>query len=73
MVSASLASTRLHGLGQAEIEHLDNAVRGDRDVGGLEITVDDAPFVGGIERIGNLSREAQDFRDRQAAGVGVGA
>ena len=44
------ASTRLQRLGQAEVEHLDRAVRPDLDVGRLQIAVDDALLVRGFER-----------------------
>jgi hypothetical protein len=41
-------------LGQAEVEHLHLSCIGDEDVGGLDVTVDDAALVGGVERIGDL-------------------
>jgi hypothetical protein len=43
-----------HAPRQAEIEHLDQAVRGHDDVGAFEVVMDDAPAVGVCERRGNL-------------------
>ena len=40
--------------GQSEIEDLDFAVAGELDVGGFQIAVNDALFVGGFERFGDL-------------------
>jgi hypothetical protein len=63
------SGTALESLGQAEIEHLHLAVRRDLHVGGLEVAVDDAFLVRGLERIGHLLRDAQrlDERDRPPA------
>ncbi len=41
-------------LGQAEVEHLDDAVGRDLDVGRLQVPVDDPSRVRGLQRIGNL-------------------
>ena len=46
-------------LRQPEVEHFDDAVRRDLDVGGLEIAVDDAPFVRGFERARDIARDGQ--------------
>ena len=58
------------GLGQAEVEELDAAL-GDEDVRRLQIPVDDAVAVRGVEGIEDLPREHQRFieidRARQAA------
>ena len=67
--SAAPSGAALEGLGQAEVEHLHLAVGRDLDVRGLEVAVDDALVVRGLERLGNLLRDAQrlDERDRPAA------
>jgi hypothetical protein len=57
---------RLQRLGEAEVEHLDRAVRPHLDVGGLQIAMDDAGVVCGFERIGDLPR------DRSASSSGSG-
>jgi hypothetical protein len=49
---------------EAEVEHLDRAIRCDLDIGGLEIAVDDALFVRRFERLGNLSRDGEHLGDR---------
>jgi hypothetical protein len=47
-------------LGQAEVEDLDAPVRGDHDVGGLEIAVNDALFVSGGQGTGERGRDLED-------------
>ena len=42
------------GFGQAEVEDLDVAGGGEFDVGGFQVAVDDALFVGSIEGFGDL-------------------
>ena len=54
------------GLGEAEVEHLDLAVRRDLDVGGLEVAVDDALLVGFLERLGDLLRDGERLVDRES-------
>jgi hypothetical protein len=44
----------LSGFRQAEVEHLDGAVRADSDVRRLQITMDDALFVRRLQRLGYL-------------------
>ena len=52
-------------LRQAEVENLDLAGFRDRDVRRLEIPMDDARFVRGVEGIGELPRDVQRLRDRE--------
>ena len=53
------------GLREAEVEHLDDAVRGDLDVGGLQVAVDDRFFVGHFEGICDLARDVQGLTNGQ--------
>ena len=53
-----------HGLGQAEIEDLHAAVRGQFDVGWLEIAVNDAFLVRGFESFADLARDVERFVER---------
>ena len=53
-------------LGEAEVENLHGAVGPDLDVGGLEVAMDDALFVGRFQGVGDLSRDRQRLRDRHA-------
>jgi hypothetical protein len=46
---------------QSEIEDFDGTVRGDFDVSGLEVAVDDAAFVGGLESLGDLAGDGEGF------------
>ena len=60
-------------LGQAEVEHLDGAIGRDRDVGRLEIAMDDALLVRRGEGLGNLPRQGHGLVQRQRpAGDAVG-
>ena len=59
---------RLDHRRQAEVEQLRVPARGDEDVGRLEIAMDDAGGVGGVERVGDLDAEADDGADRHRAG-----
>ena len=45
------------GLGQPEVQDLDLTFRGDLDVGGLEVAVDDAFVVRRLQRLGDLDRD----------------
>ena len=51
--------------GEAEVQHLHHAIRADLDVRGLEIAMDDALFVSGLERRRNETR-CQGLVDREA-------
>ena len=53
-------------LGEAKVEHLDDALGRDLDVGGLQIAMDDALFVRGFERLGDLARDGQRLAERQS-------
>ena len=47
------------GLREAEVEDLHHPVRRDLDVGGLQVAVDNPFFVGDVEGLGDLPRDAQ--------------
>jgi hypothetical protein len=57
-----LGHVRLDQLGEAEVEHLRGAARGDHDVGRLQVAVDDALGVRLRQRVGDLRRVPQRFR-----------
>ena len=59
---------RIHRLREPEVQHLHRPVGADLDVGRLQIAMDDALFVRGLERLGDLLRERQGLveRDRPA-------
>jgi hypothetical protein len=48
----SLAEVGRRELGEAEVEHLQVVAVGDEEVGRLDVAVDDAAAVGGVERVG---------------------
>ena len=54
-------------LGETEVEDLDRACGRHFDVRGLEIAVNDAPFMSGIQRIGDLTGERERSRHRKRA------
>ena len=56
-----------HDLGQAEVEHLGATVVRDEDVGRLEIAVEDALLMSGMEGVGDLHGQASGFLRRQRA------
>ena len=58
----------LKQLGETEVEYLDQAVRPDDDVLGLDVAVHDAQLVGLAERAGYLSREVEYLVERRDAG-----
>jgi hypothetical protein len=53
-------------LGETEVQQL-RARRGEHDVGGFEIAVDDAMAVGAVQRIANFHRHSQCFVNWQGA------
>ena len=46
-------------LGEAEIEHFHAIARGDEDVGGFDVAVDDARAMRGVQRVGNLDAHVE--------------
>ena len=48
-------------LGEAEVEDFGVAALGDENVGGLDVAVNDAFGVGGIESVGNLDTEVEEI------------
>jgi hypothetical protein len=53
--------------GETKIQHLGRAVGGDHHVGGLQVTMDDAAIVGGLEGLGDLPRDGDRLVDRDRA------
>ena len=60
-----LARLVVDQLGDAEVEHLHVAARGDDDVGRLQVAVDDAAGVRRVERVGELHAPLDHLLDRQ--------
>jgi hypothetical protein len=58
------AATCSQGLGQPEVEDLHGAVRRHLDVGGLQVAVNDALLLSGLERVGNLPGDRQRLVQR---------
>ncbi len=50
---------------EAEVENFHLVARGDENVGGLDVAVDDALGVGGFESVGDLDRERKQLIDRK--------
>jgi hypothetical protein len=55
------------GAARAEVEHVGVVSRGDENVSRLDVAVDDACGVGGIQRIGDLNSERWQRFHLQAA------
>ncbi len=53
-------------LRKTEVEHLHRAVRAHLDVGGLQITMNDALLVRGFQRLRDLLRDGQRFIERHS-------
>src|SRR5262249_17923057 len=62
-----LASLRGFVLRQAEVEHFYLVVGRERDIRRLEIAVDDALVVRGLQGVGNLPRDRQRIAEGQTA------
>jgi len=50
---------RAKRLRQPEVQHLDSGIGSQLDVGRLQVAVDDALLVSGLERLGNLSGDGE--------------
>ena len=57
------------GLGEAEVEDLDLALRGQLDVRGLEVAVHDALLVGLLQRVGDLAGDRDRLVDGNRAAL----
>ena len=55
-------------LGEAEIEHLHVIARADEDVGGLDVAVDDARGMRGVQRVGDLDAHVEHRGQAQRTG-----
>jgi hypothetical protein len=56
-------------LGQPEVQHLGLAAGGDEDIGGLDVAMDDAAPVRGVEGVGYLNGEVEEEpQGKRAAG-----
>ena len=58
---------RIKCLGQAEVQHLHRTVWSELDVRGLQVPMDHASFVGGLQGLGDLFRYWQGFIERNGA------
>ena len=59
-------------LGQAEVENFCVAALRDENVGGLDVAMNDALAVGGVESVGDVDGESEEnFHVHGAAGDGV--
>ncbi len=53
------ASPASHQLGQPEVQNLTDTFVGDEDVGRLDVAMNDAPLVRGLQAIGDLQSDVQ--------------
>ena len=67
VVSASSGDRRSH-LGKTEIEDLDVTARSDEDVRGLDVAMDDAGGMRGVQRVGNLDPDVEQRIHAERAG-----
>ena len=58
---------RMRQLGQAEIQHLHRSALGNKDICRLDVAMDNAFSMGGVERIGQLNAPVQQAIQRQPA------
>ena len=63
------AATVINQLRQSEVEDLRLSARGNEDVCGLQIAVDDAFAVRNVERVGDLRPNVEDLVERQRVTV----
>ena len=57
-VGLGVSEAHGHGYGgQPEVEHFDATLRGNFDIGGLQVAVNNALVVRGFERLRNLDRQ----------------
>ena len=61
---------RASHLGQAEVQNLGVAARGDKDVGRLDIAMDDPGGVRGVQGVSNLHADRQQRLDVETATIG---
>ena len=72
--SSAAATSRGDGdFCQAEIENFGVAAIGDKNVGGLDVAMDDALLVGGVESVGDFDGRAMRRVEFQGAAGDAGA
>ena len=64
-LAAKVSMVLRQELGEAKIENFDGAAPGDENVGGFDVAVDDAFFVGGVEGVGQLDADVDRARNRE--------
>jgi hypothetical protein len=66
-VQVRVFDARLERFGEPEIQHFDDAIGPNRNVGRLQITMDDVLLVRRFERLSDLLRDLERFLDRHRA------